>query len=52
MLGKSVGDDLVGDIIELDLEVLGNGAGKMDREEEIQIKGRVQRSVDIISRAG
>ena len=38
----SVGEDLVGDMIDLDLEVLGNDAGVMHGEEEVQVDGWIQ----------
>ena len=50
MLGRSVGNDLVNDIVELDLEVFGDDAVIMDGEEEIQVNCWVEGAVNVIRR--
>lgn len=47
MPGRSGGDDLIGDIVKLDLEVLGDDADIVYREEEIQINGPVKGEMSV-----
>lgn len=52
MPGRAGGNDLESDIVKLDLEVLGDDAGIVYREEEIQIDGPVKGDVSVTGRTG
>lgn len=52
MPDRTGGDDLVGDIVELDLQILGDDAGVVDGKDEIEVGGSVERQVGVTRGTG
>ena len=48
MLWRAIGEDLIGDVIELDKEVFRDRAGILNGEDEIQIQVRVKGTMKIV----